>query len=92
MKNKFLINRIWFIGLDKILENYVSEYPIFSQTSKSIHRIDPIKPILVNGLDYPYEFDLNYLNNDMAEVFDTKYILSIIVVFSLKGMIYNVNK
>jgi len=88
LKNKFLINRIWFIGLDKILENYVSECPICTQTSKSIHRIDPIKLILVNGPDYRYEFDLTYLNNDIAEAFDTKYILSIIDVFSRKGMIY----
>lgn len=40
------------LELDKILENYVSQCPICAQNSKTIHRLAPVKPIIVEGPNY----------------------------------------
>lgn len=61
-------------------------------TSPSYYRIDPIHPIIVNGPDIRYEFDIAYLNEDMQKAFGIKYLLTIIDVFSRKAMIYGTNK
>ena len=55
------------------------------------HRTDPVKSINVNGPNIRYEFDLSYLNNDLAKAFGVKMILSVIDVFSRKAMIYKAN-
>jgi hypothetical protein len=70
--------------LDKFIEEYVNCCPVCAQTAKTIHRKEPIIPIVVNGPDFRLEFDITYLNEDLASAFGTKYILSLIDVFSRK--------
>ena len=91
LKLCFLKNKIWFLGLDKILEEYISNCAVCSQSSRTLLRLDPVKPIIVEGQDYRTKFDITYLNKDMDESFNVKYLLSIIDVFSRKTMIYGLN-
>ena len=65
--------------------------PVYIHVSKSDHRLVPIKPILVESLDYAFQFDLTYLNKDLSPNFGYLYILSIMDVFSRKNMIYRLN-
>ena len=47
--------------------------------------------IVVNGPDFRLEFDITYLNEDLAVAFGKKFTLSLIDVFSRKDMIYGVD-
>ena len=91
LKNLFYEKKIGYLGFDSILQQYVNQCSVCIQTSRTIHRLDPIIPINVEGPDFRYMFDINYLNADQAECFGIKYILSILDVFSRKGMIYGIN-
>ena len=77
--------------MDSILQDYVNNCPVYIHVSKSDHRLVPIKPILVEGLDYAFQFDLTYLNKDLSRNFGYLNILSIMDVFSRKNMIYRLN-
>ena len=81
----FKVNKIGFLGINKIIEDYVHDCPVYAQTSRTIHRQEPDKYIQVNGPNTRYEFDLTYLNNDLSKAFGVKYILG--VIFSHKVMI-----
>ena len=50
--------------------------------------MEQCKAITVNGLNQRYEFGLTYLNYDLVEAYDAKYLLGIIDIFSRKAMIY----
>lgn len=43
---------------------------MYTQVSESVYRLDPIKPSLVEGPDYAYQFVLTYLNEDLSSNFD----------------------
>lgn len=43
LKYLFNKNNIGFIGIDNIIENYVSSCPVCCQSSKDIKRKDPVK-------------------------------------------------
>ena len=58
------------------------------QTIRTVHRSEPVHAISVNGPNVRYEFDLTFLNEDLANAYDLKIILGIIDVFSRKAMIY----
>ena len=47
------------------------------QMIKIARRLELCKAINVNGPGQRYEFDLTYLNDDLAEAFDVKYLLGI---------------
>jgi len=81
-------HKIGFYGITNLIEDYVSNCPVCVQTTKIIHRTEPVKSLSVNGPNYRYEFDLTFLNNDMATAYNVKIILGIIDVFSRKAMIY----
>ena len=87
----FKQNNIGYYGLNSLIEEYISNCPVCVQSSRTIHRIDPVKSINVDGPNVRYEFDLTYLNNDLSKAYGVKMILSIIDVFSRKAMIYGVN-
>ena len=91
VQDLFKQNKIGFYGLNSLIEEYVSNCPVCVQSSRTIHRTDQVKSINVNGPNIRYEFDLTYLNNDLAEAFGVKMILSVIDVFSRKAMIYKAN-
>lgn len=92
VQDSFKKAKIDFYGINEIIEEYVSNCPICAQSSKTLNRQDPIKSIDILGLNMRYEFDLTYLNNDLAEVFGIKMLLSIIDAFSRKAMIYPENE
>lgn len=92
VQNSFKKAKIDFYGINEIIEEYVSNCQICAQSSKTLNRQDPIKSIDILGLNMRYEFDLTYLNNDLAEVFGIKMLLSIIDAFSRKAMIYPENE
>jgi len=50
-----------------------------------------VHSITVDGPDVRYQFDISYLNDDLQKAFGIKYILTIIDVFSRKGMIYGLH-
>ena len=77
--------------MDSLLLDYVKHCPICLQTSKTIHRLDPINPIIVEGPYYRYEFYISYLNQDLSSNFGTKYLFNIIDPFSRKDMVYSIN-
>ena len=58
---------------------------------RTVHRKEPIHSINVNGPNVRYEFDLTFLNEDLANAYDVKILLRIIDVFSRKAMIYKEN-
>ena len=91
LKESFLTNKIWFLGMDKLLQDYVVNCQVCCQSSRNLQRSDPIKSINYEGPDSRYAFDLTYLNEDMSKAFGIKYILSIIDCFSRKGNIYGTN-
>ena len=91
LKSKFYENKIGFKGFDIILEKYVNNCQVYIQTSRAIHRQNPIISINTDGPDYKYVFDITYLNADMEEAFGVKYLMSIIDAFSRKSMIYGTN-
>ena len=76
---------------DKIIEDYVNCCPVCAQTAKTIYNKESIIPFIFNGPDFILEFDISYLNEDLATAFGTKYMLSLIDIFSRKGIIYAVN-
>ena len=86
--NKYNIE---YYGFNSLFEEYISNCPLCIQSSRTIHRIDPVKSINVDVPNIRYEFDLTYLNNDLSKAYGVKMILSIIDVFSRKAMIYGVN-
>ena len=86
--NIFYKNKIGFFGITKIIEDYVSNCPICVQTMRTVHRNEPVHAICVNGPNVRYEFDLTFLNDDLANSYDVKILLGIIDVFSRKAMIY----
>ena len=86
--NKYNIE---YYGLNSLFEEYISNCPLCIQSSRTIHRIDPVKSINVDGPNVRYEFDLTYLNNDLSKAYGVKMILSIIDAFSRKAMIYRAN-
>ena len=88
LKKKFNENKIGYIGIDNIIQDYVNNCPACIQISRSIHREDPIKSLNADGPDNIYEFDITYLNANMAESFGIKYILGLLDYFSSKAMIY----
>ena len=45
----FDINKIGFYGLNTIINDYISNYPVCVQYSKTVHRVDPLKTIKVEG-------------------------------------------
>lgn len=61
------------------------------QTVKTQHRLEPCKPININGPGRRYELDIAYLNDDPAKAFGVKYLLGIIDIFSRKAMIYKLD-
>ena len=87
----FLKERIGFYGINELIEEYVSNCPVCCQSSRTLHRIDPIKSINILGPKIRYEFDISYFNTDLAKAFGVKMILSIIDAFSRKAMIYPEN-
>lgn len=91
VQDLFKKNNIGFYGLNNLIEEYVSNCPVCIQSSRTIHRTNPVKFINVNGPNISYKFDLTYLNNDLASAFGVKIILSVIDVFSRKAMIYRAN-
>ena len=48
LKNLFNKNKIGFIGIDELLEEYVRNCPICCLTSRNLKRKDPIKSIEVS--------------------------------------------
>ena len=92
LKAIFYKNKIGYLGLDALLQDYIKNFPICVQKGKSEHRLDPIHPIAVPGPDIRNQFDISYLNEDMQKAFGVKYILSVIDVFSRKAMIYPLKK
>ena len=38
--------------------------------------------------NYSYEFGVTYLNDDLAETYNSKYIFCIIDIFNRKGVVY----
>ena len=91
LKEEFYKNKIGFIGIDLLLQEYVTNCPVCCQNSHNSKRNDPVKSINIDGPDYRYVFDITYLNDDMAKSFGIKYLLSILDAFSRKGMIYGTN-
>lgn len=91
IRELFTKNNIGYKEIDKLLEEYVSHCPVCCQTTRTLHRTDPIKSINVNGPDYRYVFDITYLKQDMSKCFGIKYLLSILDAFSWKTMIYETN-
>ena len=91
LKALFYQNKIGYIGMDLVLEEYVNNCPVCVQTSKTDHRLDPVISIYVDGPDTRYVFDITYLNEDMAICFRTKYLLCIIDTFSRKSMVNGTN-
>ena len=77
--------------MDSLLLDYVKHCPICVQTSKTIHTLYQINPIIFEGPDCRYEFDISYLNDGLSSKFGTKYLFNIIDVFSRKGMVYGIN-
>lgn len=61
------------------------------QTVKTIHKIEPCKAITVNCPGQRYKFDLTYLNDELSQASDFKYLTGIIGIFSQKAMIYKNN-
>ena len=55
---------------------------------KKRHRIEPVKPISLLEPNIRYEFDLTFMNDDLADAYGVKILLGIIDVFSRKAMIY----
>ena len=47
------------------MQKYINNCPVCVQASRTVHRLDPIHPIVVNGPDIRYEFNITYLNEDM---------------------------
>ena len=45
----FDINKIGFYGLNIIINDYISNCPVCVQYSKTVHRVDPLKTIKVEG-------------------------------------------
>ena len=45
----FDINKIGFYGLNTIINDYISNCPVCVQYSKTVHRVDPLKTIKVEG-------------------------------------------
>ena len=66
----------------------MSNCPVCVQSSRTLHRVDPVKAISVDDPNIRYEFDLTYLNEDLSKAYGVKYLLGIIDVFSRKAMIY----
>ena len=91
LKEMFYKNKIGFLGLDTILQDYIKNCPVCAQVGRTVHRLDPIHPIIVPGPDIRYQFDITYLNSDLQKAFGIKYILSIMDTFSRKAMIYGLN-
>ena len=91
VQDLFKQNKIGYYGLNSLIEEYVSNCPEYVQSSRTVHRIDPVQSINVNEPNIRYEFDLKYLNNDLANAFGFKMILSVIDLFSRKAMIYRAN-
>ena len=83
----FKDNNIGFYGLNKLIEEYVANYPVCDQMAKTILKNNPINSIEVAGHNIRYEFDLTFLNSDFADAYGVRYLLSIIDVFNRKGMI-----
>ena len=67
VQDQFKENNIGFYGINSIIEDYVSNCPICVQTSRTIHRMEPVKSINMIGPNIRYEFNLTYLNNDLAD-------------------------
>ena len=88
LKKKFNKSKIGYIGIDNIIKDYVNNCPACIQITRTIHREDLIKSLHADGPDNIYEFDITYLNADMAESFGIKYILGILDYFVWKAMIY----
>ena len=88
MKELFKTNKIGYYELNSIIEKYVSDYPKYIRSSRTINRIIPIKTINIEGPNLRYEYDLTYLNNHLANFICVKIILSVIYAFSRKAMIY----
>ena len=86
--NMFQNHKIGFYGLNVIIEEYISNCPACVQTARTMHRLDPIKSITVDGPNFRYEFDLTYFNSDLETAYGVKYLLSIIDQFSRKAIIY----
>ena len=63
------------------LIDYVKNCLVYVSVSKTIYRLGPIKPILIEDPDVRYDFVIIYLNADLAFNFDYLYILSILVIF-----------
>ena len=91
LKNILVKNNIGFIGMYKLLEDYVRNRNVSCQIYKDIKEKYLIKPIKIESLDSHYTFDINYLNEDISKAFGIKYILSILVCFSRKANIYGIN-
>ena len=53
--------------------------------------MDLVKAINVDGQNQRYEFDLTYLNKDLADAYGVKMLLSIIDSVSRKDMVYKAN-
>ena len=53
-------------------EEYVNNCPVCVQSSRTIHRTNPVKSINVNGPNIRYEFDIKYFNNDFGNAFGFK--------------------
>jgi hypothetical protein len=58
VQDLFKQNNIGYYGLNSLIEEYVSNCPVCVQSSRTVHRTDPVKSINVNGPNIRYEFDL----------------------------------
>ena len=55
-----------------------------------MHRLDPIKPIIIEGTDEKYKVDISYLKDELSLNYGIKYLINIIDLFSRKGMVYGI--
>jgi hypothetical protein len=78
----FKSNKIRYYGIEQIIIDYIANCPVCVQSSRIIHREEPVKSLSVDGPNIHYEFDLTYLNSDLASAFGVKYLLGIIDVLS----------
>ena len=90
VQNKFKQNKIGYYGINSLIEEYISNCTVCVQSSRTIHRKDPVKSIDIEGPNIRYEFDITYFNNDLADAYGVKMILSVIDAFSRKAMIYKI--
>ena len=77
--------------MQSIIQDYVKNCPVCIQNTKTIHLMEKVYSINIDAPNQRYEFNFTYLNEDLQSAEGIKYILSVIVAFNHKGMIYGHN-